>query len=359
MATSQLKLYEQTSKHFKQKVLIDFTKVKQLTFSSTSGEGLLELTTGEFIPSICMRCSNPTCMHFTKEELSFATLDSFPADSDHMVCPSLAITWPHDHSEPVINESLCISCGLCIKRCPIGAIQFNENFIPKINTNHNEYYQETSIPESEFSSILQFLNKLPRSHIIEEVNDGHLQKVYSKIYDISSDLSLQFPNLIIRNLLLELNLSSVIRRRGDIYARMDLLFSDDTDSLGTAEIETGGDILNSPRNILDNIAVLHSRYGFPKEKIYPLIVSFTFPNQRSEYWQVISDIKKVTGIEIFSITLGALLMLLWQNRTISMEDIKLFYADSDTYSIRESVEKLLGDSFNISIGQLGILEITK
>ncbi|MCT7515024.1 4Fe-4S binding protein [Aliarcobacter cryaerophilus] len=359
MDISQLKLYEQKTRIFKKRIFKDYKNVSSLGYDENTNEGILILNSGESIFSVCMRCDFPLCMNYSKEELSFNIFDEFPLDNVQMVCPSLAITWPHDNPEPIIDEDLCISCGLCIQRCPVNAISYNDEFIAKINIQQNSYFIEKNYSNEEFLSIIQHYILLENKSILKEINNEHIEMVYSKIAEKTSNLSLQFPNLIIRNLFLELGISTAIRRRGDIYMRMDMLFSDSTQNIGIAEIENGRDTLNSPRNILDNIAVLHSRYNFKKENIIPLIVSFSFPNQRTDYWQLIQDIKKITKIEIYSITLGALLILLWKNKKISMDEIKLFYADSDNPSIRQSIKKLIEEDFDIGLGLLGVLEVTK
>jgi hypothetical protein len=78
-----------------------------------------------------------------------------------------------------------------------------------------------------------------------------------------------------------------------------------------AEIETGAGVLESPRALLEDVAVLHSRYGYAVEVIDPVSIILSFPNIRSEYYQVIRDIEKVLGLRCRTITVGALVALLW------------------------------------------------
>lgn len=51
------------------------------------------------------------------------------------VCPTAALSYDEEKNTIVIDNEKCISCGLCEKECPIGAIQVAKN---------NEEYQRIS-----------------------------------------------------------------------------------------------------------------------------------------------------------------------------------------------------------------------
>lgn len=91
----------------------------------------------------------------------------------------------------------------------------------------------------------------------------NIEAVYKKIESLHTDA--RFPNIITRNLLLALGEKAMIRRRGDVYLRIDSL-AEFNDRIAIFEIEFHSDSLESPRAILDDIAVLSSRYGIPKEQ---------------------------------------------------------------------------------------------
>ncbi|WP_072679528.1 4Fe-4S binding protein [Arcobacter sp. LA11] len=357
MDTYQLTLYKQKTRNSNY-LLKNYQNITAIKYDD-QGRPFYSIKDSEkVIYSNCFSCKEPKCMHFSKEELNFDIINEFPSDLEHSVCPSQAITWSIEDSSPSINSDLCISCALCIERCDFGAISFNELNIAEVNSFESEHYEEVEYDKETFNEIQEHFNSVDRDNYINEVLDGHLQNVYSKINEINSKLSLQFPNLISRNLLIILGMESVIRRRGDVNIRMDLLFSDKS-TVGVSEVEFGNDILNSPRNILDNIAVLHSRYNTKKEDLCPLIISYSLPNKRSEYWNVIADIKEVTEYKVYSITLGALLIILWNRKKLDIEKIKEFYTDYSSYSIRSSLEKVLDNTCSISEGELNILEANK
>ena len=134
-------------------------------------------------------------------------------------------------------------------------------------------------------------------------------------------------------------------------------FYQNENGYGVLEVEAGSDALDMSRAILDDIAVLNSRHGVAKEDNKPLAVCLNLPNKRTDYWQVVKDIKSVTGIEIQTLTIGALLIMLWNN--IEVRDFSRFYIDVDNTSIRNEVEKAIGREVRLSLRTGGILENEK
>ena len=124
------------------------------------------------------------------------------------------------------------------------------------------------------------------------------------------------------------------------------------------EIEFGRDTLEASRGILDDIAVMHSRNHLDKNDNAALVVCLSFPNKRQGYFQVIKDIHRVLGLKIQTISLGALLLLMWNSAAVNFLS-REFYVDFDHLSIREITEFRLDRRVNLSEGRLGILEPEK
>jgi hypothetical protein len=111
-------------------------------------------------------------------------------------------------------------------------------------------------------------------------------------------------------------------------------------------------------HIFDDIAVLTSKYDAKKEELIPVIVYLCFPNIRTDYWRVINDIRRVLGVEINTMTIGAMMLLAWNRKKIDFIT-KEFYVDIDSYSIRTVVEQGIGRKIKVSEGHLGIFEVSK
>ena len=103
---------------------------------------------------------------------------------------------------------------------------------------------------------------------------------------------------------------------------------------------------------------MHSRNDLNKNENAALVACLSFPNKRQGYFQVIKDIDRVLGLIIQTISLGALLLLVWNGAQADFLS-REFYADFDNLSIRGIMEFRLGRHVNMSEGKLGILEPEK
>jgi len=290
----------------------------------------------------CIGCYFPRCMRFAPEELllSDSSLSSFAVDADNSVCPVNAITWERDALTPTINSDLCINCGICARRCPTGAIYSNGEHAV-INDNTRTISSMPITPLSIAQQEEQIRGFLAASHKGQylSLDTGLVAKLYEKLDTLQTDA--QFPNLIVRNMFIVLGNKCAMSRRGDVYFRIDALL-DEQPLTGVLEIEFGRDTLETPRAILDDVAVLSSRYEIDKNRIVPIIVTLEFPNLRTEYWRVIKDIARILKVRVNSLTLGALTLLVWSFKEVPITSLS-FYADIDNPSIYSQLEELLGD----------------
>ena len=83
------------------------------------------------------------------------------------------------------------------------------------------------------------------------------------------------------------------------------------------------------------------------------------PNARQGYWQVVRDVKNVEGIKIGTITVGALMFLLWNGCMFEPENDR-YYIDYDNMDLRQVLSSQIDcDNISISDKELGILEPMK
>ena len=104
-----------------------------------------------------------------------------------------------------------------------------------------------------------------------------------------------------------------------------------------AEIETGVGVLESPRALLEDVAVLHSRYGYQVDGIDPVSIILAFPNVRSEYYQVTRDIEKVLGLRCRTITVGFLVAMLWNFMKLDGFEGSAFTIGESTINLADSL----------------------
>jgi ferredoxin len=295
-------------------------------------------------------------MRFMSDELrlSDTQLLEFPTDIDDSVCPTNALLWERGNTTPIIISERCINCGICARRCPVGAIYSNgKSAVVHKGESEIEFRPATQDNIELHISQMSELTRCQHIGNYLEINENSVHIIYDKLATQRTEA--QFPNLIVRNLFLVLNNRCIIRRRGDNYFRIDAII-EDTPLIGIAEVEFHKDSLESPRAILDDIAVLSSRYGI--KNIKPFIVSLELPNLRTEYWRIIKDIKDVLGIRIHSLTLGALCTLSWTFSSVPINAVD-FYADVESPSIKSGVEAALGGTPLPDITSHAVFEPTK
>ena len=321
-----------------------------LVFDSQNGN---RITTGrESWASVCINCHKPKCIYFTSDEIKCDRFD-ISQSSITTVCPLDAIS---EGKECVtINNEKCVGCGICASRCPFGAISVKgkKAVVSVADSKTTPSYPETkeNIEQQqawiESSRIINKSGQICKDSFLEGllIEKGKDNKI--RIHKAFRD------NLIQRNLVLSLLIQhgykAQLPRIGNNSERMDCLFQAD-DYNGVIEIEIGEDTLDVPRNLLDDVAMLHYRYHIAKETIIPLHICFKLQNRRSEYWRIINDVSRICNININTISIGALFLLMWN--FVQLKDIKHYYFDTDILSTKEStirsiVEDTLGRSLQL------------
>ncbi|MGN9172486.1 4Fe-4S binding protein [Lachnospiraceae bacterium HCP1S3_A8] len=302
----------------------------------------------------CLNCVEPKCMKMKPHEIECASFPEMSHEMNDAVCPVDAIRV--GAKSITIDKNKCIGCGLCAHRCPVGAIHF-ENGKATLNEVDScpVFILSLDVTAGNIKKQQEMLKTLvPFAHsgslCIE--NGIIMQKIYDKINRLSQDKQ----NLLARNLLIECGCECALSRKGDVYSRLDG-FYENGNQMGALEIETGSDMLAVSRAILDDIAVLNSRFAITPHENHPLAVVLSLPNKRTDYWQVVKDIKAVLNISISTLTFGALLLFLWNG--VEVNDFDQFYVDVDYSSIRRKVENKLERRVQIPDGMNGILENSK
>lgn len=243
----------------------------------------------------CADCKSKKCLSFNSLELACPDyIDSFPASSIKDVCLTGALKFNKDYI--FIDKGRCINCGMCAYRCP--------------------------------------KKRIPMTSIKPKIDDSNISELFRNIAKQKKN-DPNFPNLLVRNFLITLGYKAAILKKGVISIRTDLVGTD-----FIAEIEFGEDILETPRSILDDVAVLSSRYNVDFKKIQTLIFIDKLPHVRSEIWEVIKDIRKITNIKIQTISLFYLFLRVWSGHKLLTDTGNIdFYIDNESTDYRRRIFK--------------------
>lgn len=194
-------------------------------------------------------------------------------------------------------------------------------------------YKSNKIPEIERDNILEII--LESNKTLEE-RLMHLINSYSQI-----KLTPNAESKLIGLLLDKLGGQIYFPRKGDNSERFDALIHFSTYSC-VAEIEIPStEILDAPRNLLDDYAVIKSRKDGNK-KIIPVVICWDLPNKRTDYWNVIDDINRILSIKIKTISVLSLALHYWTNTDLDFENDDYFLYSDNTHMIAS--EKILKEN---------------
>lgn len=304
----------------------------------------------------CIKCMKPLCTNYYDHEFECREISNFSSSKSSSVCPTNAIQWSNSEQEFSIDHNKCIGCGICASRCPFGAIYSGKNGLMNINADRSNahYYviESKENVESEQHECANIVRSKTRSRAIKDINIDHIKRIYSAML-----ADQELANLLCRNLFISLGFNCAIRRTGDVYTRMDALFSKDG-LVSPIEIEYQDDTLSVARNLLDDLAVLYDRYGVDPFSSTPVALCLSIPKTRQGYFQVCEDIKKILGISIRTLTVGSLLVLVWDGSNLAFDEDN-FYLSFRNVSIKSDLQKLMDAQLCLDTLDLGIYEATK
>lgn len=145
----------------------------------------------------CIGCVNPQCMRFDPREITCGEVENFPKDQSSNVCAVDAMRWDFESDTPIIDTGKCINCGVCMRRCPIGAIYFDGT----VKVNKDIIDKETRGTVDVATTTLQSqqierLNNVRKSGILIEESDELFETIYEKLANIRSN----YHNTVARNL---------------------------------------------------------------------------------------------------------------------------------------------------------------
>jgi ferredoxin len=311
------------------------------------GENKVLFSDNSQVGAFCLNCISHPCMDYDYEILKPDILPGMPHNLNTKVCPIDSIKIGED-GFPQIDSSSCIGCGICLTKCKYGAINLtNENKATVNRGTHQHIDWVEEISYENFQKREDTFSQIEFDFLPNMISKKYFNELYSKIllFCKSNNGS---DNYFVRNLFLNLGFNTKVRVVGNNDIRFDLI-GVTQNSIVIGEIGLNGtDILEEPRAILDDVAVLNSRYGFEISSIKPVIVTLSFPNKRSDVYEVIYDIQRILSIRITTISFHILILLnLFRNKVDINEMVKLFYVDKDNKSILEATLKVFPDIIKI------------
>lgn len=305
--------------------------VKGIDFGNGAIRPTVQLEDGRSGLGTCLACSDPPCLQrLPSPDTNVSVLAHFPQDPANDLCPTNAIDVETSSGCAVIDAEACIGCGFCVIRCPYGAIHLTAVGKASVST------EDTTGLTKEGSGAL-IVETATRTGCLGRADSPALAGLPDTVSRLADAAQLRF----VANAFALLGLDARVRRRGDTNIRFDGLLGFPNGFIGVMEIELSPNAVESPRALLEDVAVLHSRYEVPTKQIYPVSVLLVLPNARSEYYQVIQDIDNVLDIKCRTLTVGALLAMVWNLATLTDLD-NLFFTTPGGTDMRPSLRTVIG-----------------
>lgn len=328
-------------------ILKDGFKPVEVTYSNIK-ENVIKFSNGVNENGVCINCRDKPCFNYSAEEINTDILEGFPFNNDPRVCPSNAIILSETRGIDIKDED-CIGCGICVMRCPFGGITLKtEERVPRVNNHPGNIFEiTTDINDERRLNTYKLFSGINRKISIDKFKldfSKNFRHYFFKMTNQVNDLEL----ILIRNLMLGIGILNKVAAKGNVDTRIDFLGVFGENKIPGESGMNGTDILGLPRRILEDFAVLHSRYSIPREQIIPIIFLFEFPRKRSDYYEVITDIKNITGIEIKTLPVHFLLLSNLLNVKLTITELNaFFFIDKYNQNFGDYAKQLISDIENI------------
>ncbi|MFH1579757.1 MAG: 4Fe-4S binding protein [Thermoplasmatota archaeon] len=307
------------------------------------------LKSGKHVNSCCVRCKPAFCTRFLEGEIKSndnGFTGSFPFDTNLAVCPVTAISTGNDGT-PIVRCDDCIGCGLCAARCPVGAIHIDRIKRVAVVSRETGGVFVAASGDSGPKETLEHIRSLSRESGPPEISSKFLIDLLGRLQECGADTP-NFENHFTRNLLIQLGIPCKMRRVGDQNLRMDL-FAEKEGSVLVAEVDFNPqNLVATPRGILDDVAVLHSRHGVELHSIVPIVFCNRFPNKRSDYYEIMKDIRVITGVRPHTVSVCALLVMMLTGTRIKISRFKdVFLVDNEKMDINSDLSSIIRETVTL------------
>ena len=306
---------------------------KALVFANSGSS--IEEQGGALHKGVCIGCNEKPCIVYSDQELFTPLFQAFPHNTSQRVCPTQAISFDASTRCATINPDLCFTCGLCIHRCPTAAIQIDfQSGKCSINTTSN---LKVSCSADEAQAFIENIKAVPHLVHYDKVPAAISEHYQTAIASLSKSIP-DISEIIVRNTLVNMGIPCNATAAGNNHIRTEF-FGQETRMIIIGESNSSDtDTLSVTRRIMDDEAVMIGRYKYQKNDILPLSVINGLPNKRTDYYEVIQDIKNILGIQIYTVTFHVLFLLNLFNKKLRIIDFGQFIIDKNNQDLATFVK---------------------
>jgi Fe-S-cluster-containing hydrogenase component 2 len=309
------------------------------SYRSLDSSSFWEYANGKKEESGCVNCLDIPCREYSEKEIDCG-FNEMPSNNSKYVCASEAIKIAPDGHSPFIDEEKCISCGLCASRCKYSAIFFESNSFRIRKSESSNITYRSDYTESQYIAREEAFPYNKVKQVFQKLNRLMLESFHDKT-SIHFKRNNGAENEFAKNMLLSIGIKTKSRAIGNNDIRTDLFGENDIFCVLCEVDTTSIDQLDLTRAILDDIAIFSSRYGVDKAKIIPLLIIDRFPNKRSDFYEVLNDIEKITKIKVGVISLHFIFVLSLLGFKLNPTDI------ISLFKVRKGCESIVDDALSV------------
>lgn len=286
---------------------------------------------GSKFDAYCINCKELLCYEYNDLNFSLGDLEGMPYNNSKYVCPTNSIIL----TDTIVKiDNNCINCGICYSRCPVGAIYYSnvENkYIVNEYTSTENHVEEQAISYETFQN-KEIINtnfvKVPQASISDLDLNTISNHNFCNVVTFSYNKNIK-ENELIRNYLFEFGYEAKSYSTGNNDNRIDCIgYKSNKYILCEIKLATN-DYISLIRKALEDQAVFANKYNKSINDIDVVIFINQLPNKRSDFYELIKDIKLILDIEIHVIPIYFCDLLL-KNGIRNFEDyIKDFKINSD------------------------------
>ncbi|PRX38643.1 4Fe-4S binding protein [Planifilum fimeticola] len=278
----------------------------------------LLLADGSEVEAACLKCHPAPCIEYLPHE-SKVDEKGVPNNKPTQVCPTNTIRYG-DNNSPKIDMDICVHCQLCIIRCPVGALYWNDQNEIEYDSATPSWTKELNGTRMEAKAATvewqETLSKTPTVWSVDPDQIVHEIALFQKkIIDpnIVSPAGLKQEHYypLVRNFFRALGTKAAIGKTGDTQWRFDGIVLNPW--VMPIEIKAPSEIRRiepgAARQAVENAALIESRFQLA---VNPpsIVVGYELPNERSAVQNSCVHVQEAFGVSVGLYTTGVLLYLI-------------------------------------------------
>lgn len=287
----------------------------------------------------CVNCRPAKCYEYSETELQCidTTLQEIPDKHPAQVCPVSAISF-NSKLFPVLDYAKCVDCGICVSRCPYGAINYqNDKLVISQELSRKNL---TTKKASESEAIEIYKNyEIALDYVLDNpLMIKTLEKFFTKVQKLKKD---EFYPLV-RNLFRSLGLKAKVGKSGDTQWRYDAIVVEPFVIPAEIKSPTEDTVINpnSIRQAIENSITIEASHRLVKKGM-SAVVALMYSNKRSAAEDMLKDANDLHNMRILLISAVVLAYLNFKNlqNKFTIKDIEFLFKTTigsfDDYAIKE------------------------